>query len=100
MSMIMIVMSIRVGIGWIIVALQDISVRSRCRQRMISFKIKLIFVVMGFDLLLMLIINLTVFLIISVRVAAVEVVGVDGVFLFVCKMRPRRTRNGEKKKRM
>lgn len=35
---------------------------------MIPFKIKFVFVVMGFDLLLMLIINLTVFLIISVRV--------------------------------
>lgn len=32
---------------------------------MISLEIKLVFVVMGFDLLLMLIINLTVFLVIS-----------------------------------
>ena len=66
MSMIMIVMSIWVGIGWIIVALQDISIWCWCRQRMISFKIKFVFVVMRFDLLLMLIINLTVFFIISV----------------------------------
>lgn len=67
MSVIMIVMPIRVRIGWIIVALQDISIWGRRRQRMISFKIKFVFVVMGFDLLLMLIINLTVFFIISVR---------------------------------
>lgn len=65
MSMIMIVMSIWIGIGWIVVALQYISVRGWCRQRMISLEIKLVFVVMGFDLLLMLIINLTVFLVIS-----------------------------------
>lgn len=37
---------------------------------MISLKIKFVFVVMRFDLLLMLIINLTVFLIISVRVVS------------------------------
>lgn len=70
MSMIMIVMSIRVGVGWIVVAFQDVGIGSRCRQRMISLEIKFVFVVMGFDLLLMLIINLTVFLIISVLVCS------------------------------
>ena len=65
MSMIMIVMPIWIGIGWIVVTLQYISIRCWCRQRMISLEIKLEFVMMGFDLLLMLIINLTVFLIIS-----------------------------------
>lgn len=65
MSMIMIVMPIWIGIGWIVVTFQYISIRCWCRQRMISFEIKLEFVMMGFDLLLMLIINLTVFLIIS-----------------------------------
>lgn len=66
MSMIMIVMSIWILIHWIVVTFQDISVRRWRRQCMISLKIWLISIVMRFDLLLMLIINLTVFLEISV----------------------------------
>lgn len=66
MSMIMIVMSIWILIHRIVVTFQDISVRRWRRQCMISLKIWLISIVMRFDLLLMLIINLTVFLEISV----------------------------------
>jgi hypothetical protein len=64
---------------------------------MVSLEIKLVFVVMGFDLLLMLIINLTVFLIISVGSLMESRVVVLLFHSEVAAMRGR-TRNMERKR--